>query len=112
MSTATRVMHMQRNQAALEGWNFSFSKESLGLLLLIGMVLISAFLVVYVKDLDRRLFSQVQTEQQVRNKLQVEWGQLLLEQSTLATQARVQTIARDQLNMHSPDAARTEVVTR
>jgi len=65
-------------------------------------VLISAMAVVYVKNHERSLFSELQTEQQSAAQLQVEWGQLLLEQSTLVTPARVQAIAEQRLGMVVP----------
>ena len=43
-------------------------------------------------------------------QLDVEWGQLQLEQSTWAMHARVERVARDRLHMGAPDAKRTQVV--
>jgi cell division protein FtsL len=39
--------------------------------------------------------------------LDVEWGQLQLEQSTWATHTRVEQIARDKLGMRPPRAGQT-----
>ncbi len=39
--------------------------------------------------------------------LDVEWGQLQLEQSTWATHTRVEQIARDKLGMHAPRTGQT-----
>ncbi len=66
---------------------------------LLAAVLISAFAVIYVKDLNRRLFIQYQTAQTTYNQLYVEWNKLLLEQSTWATQSRIQRIAQQRLGM-------------
>lgn len=65
-------------------------------------VLISAFAVVYVKDLNRRLFLQYQQLQTEHNQLYVNWGKLLLEQSTWSAQQRVQSVAENRLNMVMP----------
>ena len=62
----------------------------------------TAVAVVYMKDLNRRLYIQYQSLQQVENQAQVDWGKLLLEQSAWSTQARVQSIARQQLGMVMP----------
>jgi cell division protein FtsL len=65
-------------------------------------VLLSAFLVVYSKDLSRRLFIQYSSLRQQSHIKQVDWGRLLLENATLSTPARVQRIARTQLGMVMP----------
>lgn len=65
-------------------------------------VLFSAFTIVYFKDLNRRYFIQYQNLQQVRQQYENEWSKLLLEQSTWSTQARIQRIAQQQLNMVYP----------
>jgi cell division protein FtsL len=80
------------------------SRQMLGLVLLLIALLASAVSVVYVKALDRQLFSDLQILQQTRDDLRVTAGQLLLEQNTLAAPERVQAIAQQQLNMVVPAA--------
>lgn len=80
-----------------------FSKKVIGIIFLLVMTLFSALSVVYVKNYERRLFSELQFSQQAAQKLHVEWGQLLLEQSTWATPARVQSIAQDRFDMKLPN---------
>ena len=58
----------------------------------------------------RKLFAELEQEQERAKQLDVEWGQLQLEQSTWAMHARVEKIARDRLRMNVPDAKRTQVV--
>ena len=69
---------------------------------LIVLLLISAFSVIYLKDLSRRKFIQYQQLQQVQENDEVEWSKLLLEEGTWSTQARIQNIATTQLNMVMP----------
>lgn len=71
-------------------------------IILAALVLLSAVAVVYVKDLHRRDFIEYQMIQDAQNQLYVDWGKLLLEQSTWSTQARVQNIAEQRLNMEMP----------
>lgn len=47
----------------------------------------------------RKLFIEIEREQARMHDLDVEWGQLQLEQSTWAGHARVESIARDKLHM-------------
>ena len=58
----------------------------------------------------RKLFAELEREQERAKQLDVEWGQLQLEQSTWAMHARVEKIARERLRMSLPDARRTQVV--
>jgi len=59
----------------------------------------------------RKLFSELQQEQELSRQLEVEWGQLQLEQSTWATHARIEKIASKTLQMRIPDANRIQVIT-
>ena len=58
----------------------------------------------------RKLFAEMEQEQERAKQLDVEWGQLQLEQSTWAMHARVEKIARERLRMSVPDAKRTQMV--
>jgi cell division protein FtsL len=71
-------------------------------LVLLAMVLISALAVVSTNHRARKLVSEFEREQERMRALEVEWGQLQLEQSTWATHARVEEIARQRLGMHPP----------
>ncbi len=50
----------------------------------------------------RKLYVELQKEQELAQQLEVEWGQLQLEQSTWAAHARVAKIAREKLGMKPP----------
>ncbi|WP_284155337.1 cell division protein FtsL [Sulfuricystis multivorans] len=69
---------------------------------LIIAVLVSALAVVSTNHRARKLVSEFEREQERMRALEVEWGQLQLEQSTWATHARVAQVARDKLGMHAP----------
>lgn len=71
---------------------------------LIILLLASAFSVIYLKDLSRRLFINYQHLQHVQQRDEVEWSKLLLEEGAWSTQARIQNIANTQLNMVVPAA--------
>ena len=58
----------------------------------------------------RKLFAELEQEQERAKQLDVEWGQLQLEQSTWAMHARVEKIARERLRMRVPDAKRIQMV--
>jgi cell division protein FtsL len=58
----------------------------------------------------RKLYVELQKEQDLAKQLNVEWGQLQLEASTWATHARVEKIAVQSLGMRVPPASRIQVV--
>ncbi|HMM55460.1 MAG TPA: cell division protein FtsL [Candidatus Desulfobacillus sp.] len=73
-------------------------------LLLLAIVLASALGGVASQHKARKLFTELEREQERMRSLEVEWGQLQLEQSTWATHARIEQIARERLRMRPPAA--------
>lgn len=63
----------------------------------------SALAVVYSQHRARELFVELQTAESETAALETEWGQLELEQSTWATQGRIERLAREELDMRLPD---------
>ena len=72
------------------------------ILILLIITFVSAISVVYVKHYNRKLFVELQQEEQLRDEMSIEWGQLQLEQATWSTHARMERIARRQLFMIIP----------
>lgn len=109
MNTVVRALPQQQFARRTETKKFLL-KQFLQMLILIFVVLVSAFTVIYVKDLYRRMFIHYQTLQDEQNQLYVDWGKLLLEQSTWSTQARVQKIATERLSMEAPQSNEVQLV--
>jgi len=65
-------------------------------------VLVSAIEVVVSQHEARRLFVQIQELEAERDDLNEEWGRLQLEQSTWATDDRIESLARSELRMREP----------
>ena len=86
------------------------SKPLFGYILLLCAVLFSALGVVYVTNLHRLTLSQLQMAEQQSHQLQLQWGQLLLEQASLATPARVQQLAENELHMILPTSKQTVIL--
>jgi len=72
--------------------------------LLTGSVMTSAIMVVVSQHEARKLFVQLQELEAVRDNLNEEWGRLQLEQSTWATDDRIEQLARVNLHMREPEA--------
>lgn len=81
------------------------------ILLTIGLSL-SGMGLVYSKHQGRKLFQELQTLQARRDDLEIEWAQLQLEQSTLATETVVDQSARLRLDMLIPDPATVIYINR
>ena len=79
-------------------------------LILLALLLISALATVASTHRSRKLFIAIENGQAEQRRIEVEWGQLQLEQSTWAKHALVEGLATKQLGMRTPDAARTQFV--
>jgi cell division protein FtsL len=79
-------------------------------MLLVAAVVTSALGVVSAQHQSRKLYSEFEREQARAHQLEVEWGQLQLEQSTWASLARVEAIARERLGLSEPSPGRILVV--
>ena len=77
------------------------SSGALDMLLLMAVV-ICALSVVTSQHKARKLYVELQKQKEHAQQMDVEWGQLQLEQSTWATPARVEKIAAQQLQMQLP----------
>lgn len=73
-------------------------------------VLASALGVVHGKQQARNRFNELQKLTTQRDDLDIEWGQLQLEQSTWATHGRVEKVAHDDLGMVTPLATDLRIV--
>lgn len=83
-----------------------------GLIALLAItVLASALGAVYTKHRSRQLFVELEALKAQRDDLNIEWGQLMLEQATWATPTRVELIARQRLGMTVPPADAIVIVT-
>lgn len=80
------------------------------LALLLVFVLTSALAVAFSKHQSRRLFVELEWLLSERDALDVEWGRLQLEQSTLATPVRIENMARQHLGMFMPAANKINII--
>lgn len=79
--------------------------------LVLGLVLVLCALgVVTSRHKARKLYVELQQIQAETKRLDEEWGQLQLEQSTWAMHSRIEKIATGYLQMQVPDGARTRIV--
>ena len=79
-------------------------------MILMMIAVICALGVVTSQHRARKLFQDLENEQERARQLDVEYGQLQLEMSTWATHPRIEKIARERLHMVVPDAAGRVVI--
>ena len=79
--------------------------------LLLTLILVACALSVVTSQHNaRKLFVELEKEQELARQLAVEWGQLQLEQSTWAMPTRVEKIAARQLQMQLPSGEKIEFI--
>ncbi len=71
-------------------------------LILILIALTCALSAVSTNHRARKIFTELEATQKRMRDLEVEWGQLQLEQSTLAAHVRIEKAAREKLGMRPP----------
>jgi cell division protein FtsL len=74
------------------------------------VAIICALSVVTSQHKARKYFVELQSEKDKAQQMEVEWGQLQLEQSTLALPGRVEKIASRQLQMQMPQGKQIQFV--
>ena len=79
-------------------------------ILLLCLAIVCGLSVVTSQHKARKLFIALQSEKDKSQQMEVEWGQLQLEQSTLALPARVEKIASRQLQMQMPQGKQIQFV--
>jgi cell division protein FtsL len=89
------------------------TKQPFALVLVFSVVcVLSALALVYTKHESRKLFVELESLTHERDDLNIEWGQLQIEQSTWATHARIEQVATDDLSLVRPVASEIYVIER
>ena len=87
------------------------SRSNNGLnVILLAAVAMCALSVVTSQHKARKLYIELQKEKEYAQQMEVEWGQLQLEQSTWATPARVEKVATQQLKMQLPRSDQVQFI--
>jgi len=106
----TLSLTTMREVNPLSPMQFLFSRQIFVVGCFLLLLLATASGVVYCKHLTRGLHVQLQNLQQSRDKLHIEWSQLLLEQGVLGADVRVEKIAHEKLGMHLPASEKVRVI--
>tara|TARA_B110000483_G_scaffold165148_1_gene195473 strand:+ start:164 stop:517 length:354 start_codon:yes stop_codon:yes gene_type:complete len=91
-------------------WAGIRNRSSLVLFVALTLVLGAGLSVVATTHENRFAFNELQVLRDQANNLEVEWGQLLIEQSTFGVEGRIEQKAFDQLRMEVPNIANIVMV--
>ncbi len=78
----------------------------------VTVCVLSALAIVYTKHDSRKLFVELEDLTSERDALNIEWGQLQIEQSTWATHARIERVAVDEMSLVRPRSDEIYVIER
>ena len=73
---------------------------------------VSAMALFYNKHESRKLFIELEQLTGERDELNIEWGQLQIEQSTWATHARIEKVATEELSLVRPNQTKIYIIER
>ena len=88
------------------------TQPALLVLVFAAVCVMSAMALVYTKHEARKLFVELEALSHERDDLNIEWGQLQIEQSTWATHARIEQVALDRLSLVRPESTDIFVIER
>lgn len=74
------------------------------------LVLVTALALIYTRIETRHHYLELQAHQEERDRLNVEWGRLLLQEARYAEPRYIEKRAREQLGLHVPERAEMMVV--
>lgn len=80
-------------------------------LILLAVLVVCALALVTSQHRSRKLYVELQKEQDIARELDVEWGKLQLEQGTWAMPARIEKIATRSLGMQVPPPDRMRILS-
>ena len=105
-----RQVEQTAGHESLWTWMGLGERRSGMFLLLLLCLLASGLGVVKTTHENRYVFNRLQELKNEANELSVEWGQLLIEQSTFGVEGRIEQKAIDQLGMRVPDVSQIVMV--
>lgn len=68
--------------------------------------------VVAARHEARQRFAELEELKRETDRLEIDWGRLQIEQSTFATHPRVETLARERLELAPPSDAQIVIIAR
>ncbi len=90
----------------------SARKPYLLIAVFVAVCVLSALALIFTKHESRKLFVALESLTGERDALNIEWGQLQIEQSTWATHARIERVAVEEMFLVRPETGDIYVIER
>ena len=87
-------------------------KPFLLIAVVVTVCVMSALAIIYTKHESRKLFVELEELTSERDALNIEWGQLQIEQSTWATHARIERVAIEEMSLVRPLSEEIYIIER
>ena len=113
MSTSRKLKAAKKSalkSPSIFQWVGVLRLSTLGLLVSLGLILATGLSVVRTTHENRFAFNKLQEMKEQANQLEVEWGQLLIEENLWAFPHRIEKDAKKLLSMRAPKPKEVEFV--
>ena len=104
-------VQQEASELSILYWAGIRNRSSFVLFGALAFVLATGLSVVAATHENRIAFNELQVLREQANNLEVEWGQLLIEQSTFGVEGRIEQKALELLQMEVPDIANIVMVS-
>lgn len=88
------------------------AKPLLLIAVLVAVCVLSALALIFTKHESRKLFIELEELTAERDALNIEWGQLQIEQSTWAMHGRIERVAVQEMSLMRPESGEIYVIER
>lgn len=113
MSTKRKIKLAKRSDTAHPSviqWTGILLPSTAGLFIVLSVILVTGLSIVNTTHENRFIFNKLQEMKEQANQFEVEWGQLLIEQSTFGIEGRIEQKAIEQLKMQVPELSNIVMV--
>jgi cell division protein FtsL len=110
MTGTTAHNQQQDMRTSVLRWLLMGARQNMAMCFLISAIMLSAIAIVLVSFESRLAFQDLQQQLEMKNDMEVKWGQLLIEQSTFGVDDRIERKASQELGMKVPDWSNVVVV--
>lgn len=109
-ATVKSAAAQQRHVVKLPTFSFEFIKQRFLVSFLVFMLFVSALAVILTTSWNRQAVTNQHELVAVQQQLHNQWGQLVSEQGAMTSQTSVANVARQKLNMQTPDSKKVVMV--
>ena len=96
-----------RSTIGIGALKFVWIKQHIIQCVIWAFIFMSALGIIYITNETRWYYATLQAQQNERQRLHVEWSQLLLERGAWMSSARIEDVATQYLNMQTPQKIQT-----